>query len=250
MSVPPTLNGPVGQHIVLSPSGSVHLEWRAIEPPPAIPSFASLLAHAERARTTWSGSNGTFFNNNPLPAPADASDAWHLTTGFPPPPLLFVPSLPTLDAQPGITLRKAPISIPFAPTHGPGTLGVALSELVGAGRGVSDPAVPIVQHIPPPFRGEGMGEGWLVLEWPGQARFVSSFQLRTHAGEYISRGLLAMQVANAFHYYYTLAHNEPSADARASAMPLLFDHLRLLEVVSFNATDWYVRVLVVSGPGQ
>ncbi|KAF7317443.1 hypothetical protein HMN09_00481000 [Mycena chlorophos] len=230
MSVPPTLNGPVGQHIVLSPNGSVHLEWRAIEPPPAIPSFASLLAHAERARTTWSGSNGTFFNNNPLPAPPDASDTWHLTTGFPP-------------------LPYSPISIPFAPTHGPGTLGVALSELVGAGRGVSDPAVPIVQHIPPPFRGGGTGEGWLVLEWPGQARFVSSFQLRTHAGEYISRGLLAMQVANAFHYYYTLAHNEPSADARATAVPLLFDHLRLLEVVSFNAADWYVRVVVVSRPG-
>nr|GAT43559.1 predicted protein [Mycena chlorophos] len=244
MSVPPTLNCPVGQLIVPAGYGRIRLEWHPIQPPPAVPTFVNVLNHAEHSRTHWAGSNGSFLNNTPLLALPGAQDGWHRTSGSL--PLAFVPSNPKIDFRPGQTVRKAPISIPFAPTRGPGTLGVALAEILASCRGVADPDVPIVQHVPPAFRTEGSKHALLVLEWPGHPRFMSTFQLRTDSREYIARQLLALQVANAFAYYASVIESEPSA--AQSASPLIIDQIRLLEVVSFNAKDFYVRVLVVDRP--
>ncbi|KAJ7057475.1 hypothetical protein C8F01DRAFT_332941 [Mycena amicta] len=238
---------PIGQRISFSPSGVFGLTWHTISAPPTIPSFATVIASAQMTGMVWQDSNGSFFNRNVLPSPHTAQDHWHRTNGLL--PLLYVPSIPSLDRIPGHPMRNAPISIPFAPANGPGTLGVAMSELLLAGgRGIFQPEESIRMHIPLPFRAtQEDKDGLLVIELPGHARFISQFQLRDESsGEYVSRRLFAMQIANAFHYLSELIKNNPSGDPTALSME--FDQLRLLEVVSFNAKDFYVRVMVVSRP--
>nr|GAT60556.1 predicted protein [Mycena chlorophos] len=244
----------IGQSLVGSPHSRFELRWHPVSSPPFILPFDEVIEKAEKSGMIWPDSEARegFINPNTLPSSPDALDVWHRTDGLQ--SLDYIPFLAHLNDTP---LRSAPISIPFAPTHGPGIVGAAMTELLRGGRGIFDAEASIEGHIPLAFRPRLCGwkerddrekEGFLVIEWPGLQRFVSRFQLAAECSSvermftYISRKLLAMQIANVFHLL-SQVHAPASAH-----IPLIFDQLRLLEVVSFNARDFYVRVLVVGRP--
>ncbi|KAF7311735.1 hypothetical protein MIND_00183500 [Mycena indigotica] len=231
----------LGQRVVVLPDGSLRLEWLPVSPPPTIPTFATVLSNAAHSGMVWQGPTVSFSNPRPLPPPSDAQDVWHRTNGFL--PLHYVPALPEIDASAGLPVRSAPVSIPFKPVCGPGTLGVAMAEIL-AGRGIAEGDRSLSAYISPPFRSDAR-DAFLIIEWPGHPRFISQVQVQDAAG-YLSKRILAMQVANAFYHLAEMVQAQPSADP--AALPLGFDQLRLLEVVSFNAQDFYVRVLVVGRP--
>ncbi|KAJ7060092.1 hypothetical protein C8F01DRAFT_208378 [Mycena amicta] len=186
---------------------------------------------------------------------------------------LYVPLLdnPWYSAFPQIDSLSphAPIAIAFPPTHGPGTIGVAASELL-AGRGLRFEHEFIAARIPERFRLYPGSHGRLILEWPGYASVTAPLNISYNNGLYLSRIRFAQQLA---HHLYTFAKNAPNytynaADAatdgytghamtldsrshddqnhpRATAR-IRFEQLRILEAVSFDGRDWYMRVLVVA----
>ncbi|KAF7317432.1 hypothetical protein HMN09_00479900 [Mycena chlorophos] len=243
----------IGQSLVGSPHSRFELRWHPISSPPFILPFDEVIEKAEKSGMIWPDSEARegFINPNVLPSSPNALDVWHRTDGLQ--SLDYIPFLAHLNHAP---LRSAPISIPFAPTHGPGIVGVAMTELLRGGRGIFDPEASIEGHIPLAFRPRLCGwkerddrekEGYLVIEWPGLQRFVSRFQLAaacSSAERTFTHALLYFTLRDD-----TVTDNSKKVHTPASAhIPLIFDQLRLLEVVSFNARDFYVRVLVVGRP--
>ncbi|KAJ7048341.1 hypothetical protein C8F01DRAFT_117874 [Mycena amicta] len=207
---------------------------------------------------------------------------------------LYVPLLdnPSYSAVPQIDSLSphAPIAIAFPPTHGPGTIGVAATELL-AGGGLRFEHEFIAARIPERFRLYPGSHGRLIIEvcfiarlalelplmypqWPGYASVTAPLNISYNDGSYLSRIRFAQQLA---HHLYTFAKNAPNytynaADAatdgytthamtldsrshddqnhpRATAR-IRFEQLRILEAVSFDGRDWYMRVLVVARDGS
>ncbi|KAJ7214916.1 hypothetical protein GGX14DRAFT_609748 [Mycena pura] len=173
------------------------------------------------------------------PMPDRPTDTWHNTSAM----RCCPPAWPVTS--------NVPITITFNPTHGPSSVGVAFTELL-YGRGVVDPNAgiqigpfiqPVVHSLDHTVR--------LVLEWPGyHNKRAFPLDLKDDHGRYGTRGAFGKQIASAV---YTFTEKFGDSDPftpgggrlRLGRTGIMFQQLRLLEVISFNGLEFYMRVGVV-----
>ncbi|KAJ7203054.1 hypothetical protein GGX14DRAFT_570313 [Mycena pura] len=176
------------------------------------------------------------------PPRADATDAWHNTSE-----MLFYLCDKSFNTE-------VPITITFAPTHGPGLVGVAMTELA-RGRGVLEPQTPIGNFFLPKFQWAG-ATGRLVIELPGYPT-MQTFRLvlQDENGRYTPRAAFGTQIARAVANF---ADSDPFRPG-PGRLPLgrhrdgaSYEQMRLLEAISFNGQDFYLRFALVPGsiPGS
>ncbi|KAJ7215871.1 hypothetical protein GGX14DRAFT_541970 [Mycena pura] len=161
------------------------------------------------------------------PPCADATDAWHNTSAG------VMNCYPRFESY----NTEVPITITFATTHGPGLVGVALTELA-RGRGVLEPDTPIGNFIMPTYQWAGPS-GRLVFEWPGYvAQLTRPLVLQDANGRYVSRAAFGRQIACHLHEFIETTLGDPNTDYFKSAPPqtrlgrhgIRFEQFRLLEI--------------------
>ncbi|KAJ7209164.1 hypothetical protein GGX14DRAFT_566342 [Mycena pura] len=227
---------PVSQSAALSSMHAVVLGL----PESAFPShspapFAAAVAETVRTGLQWPASVPSYVVSADQVAPpcADATDAWHVTSR-----MMYYPRRHSYNTE-------VPITVTFAPTHGPGLMGVAMTELVRA-RGLKQPDTPIVP------RSQAGATGRLIFEWPGYDMQTYPLLLQDGKGRYAPRVALGAQIATALHAITEkfADPNEFTPGTGVMQMPLgrhgiRYERLRLLEAISFNGQDFYVHIGIV-----
>ncbi|KAJ7193706.1 hypothetical protein GGX14DRAFT_576973 [Mycena pura] len=212
-------------------------------PPPHIPTdrpqtLRDVMNWIERTRTRsrWcvSKPSCTVPPHKVYPPLADATDAWHSTSG-----------MLTHPAQSFDTML--PIMITFAPSHGPGLTGVALTELQ-RGRGLIMADTSLGDFISSKYHLVAVGR--LIFEWPGYPN-VQAFKLvlRDDRRRYTTRGDFGRQIADALHKFAEVSGPLAVRGVRGRH-GILFEQLRLLEVFSIDGRDFYARLGVVPPPSN
>ncbi|KAJ7190867.1 hypothetical protein GGX14DRAFT_579462 [Mycena pura] len=171
------------------------------------------------------------------PPCADATDAWHVTSG-----MMYYPRAHSYNTE-------VPITVTFAPSHGPGLVGVAMTELV-RGRGLLEPHTPMGTFFPPGYQVGATGR--LVFEWPGYDMQLFPLRLQDGQGLYAPRVALGMQIAAIFDIFIEKFGDPQEFTPGTGVMPIplgrhgvRYERLRLLEAISFDGQDFYVRIATV-----
>ncbi|KAJ6564081.1 hypothetical protein B0H19DRAFT_1258585 [Mycena capillaripes] len=172
-----------------------------------------------------------------IPARADARDGWHIDR---------VVCVPLAGSVPAVK-----ISLAFPPTHGPVTVGVALTQLA-LSRGLIDPRKPLFITLP-----QVPKIGRLVFSWPDypNVRASAPLVLKDDAGQYINRGSFGKQIALLFGEFIEKHAHEYVTPAgrrgwRLGNGGIKHQQLRLLEISppmgrSFmRGWVWCLRVMV------
>ncbi|CAK5268638.1 unnamed protein product [Mycena citricolor] len=154
----------------------------------------------------------------------DATDSWHY------PPKHY---LPWRHSPAG----HVPICIGFEPTHGPGTEGVAITEL-SKGRGMQDIRQRIEPLIPRDMRGRQ--KALLRIElWPGCKRVSRSIVLMEDESKYVTRTRLGKELAKIFEAFVT--------QYMPSTVKISPQQLRIMELCSEDGRIFVARVGIVPG---
>ncbi|KAF8142248.1 hypothetical protein K438DRAFT_1995231 [Mycena galopus ATCC 62051] len=167
-----------------------------------------------------------------IPARYNATDKWHSN------PVVCVPLACSVVPS---------ISMPLAPTHGPYTVGVALTELA-LSRGLPDPRkrlsaapywAPIVGH--------------LIFTWPDypNTRVSETLTVKEETRQYLTRKAFTKQIANLFKLFIEKHSSEyvPPTGRRGWRLGpggIMLEQLRLLEVFSADGENYHVRMGVVA----
>ncbi|KAJ7114318.1 hypothetical protein C8R44DRAFT_855630 [Mycena epipterygia] len=174
-----------------------------------------------------------------LPVPRDdARDSWHIDR------MIILPR-----AVAGVV----PIRIFFAPSHGPCTTGVAMTEL-DISRGMQDPRERIGGYIPP--MAHGISEGRLIFAWPNypNTRAYEALTLKDTPTQHVTRGALGKAVSRIFRTFitpkkyseeYVVPPNAMAMNWKLGGRNMKHEQLRLLEVLSADGQNFFVRVGVV-----
>ncbi|KAJ7192420.1 hypothetical protein GGX14DRAFT_406370 [Mycena pura] len=206
------------------------------------PPFAVAMSKTKATGYRWppSSTSSKVRADQVAPPCADATDAWHNTS------LMIYYPRESLDTQ-------VPIIIPFAPTHGPGLEGVAMTELI-CNRGLLEPDTPIGSFLRPGHKWAG-ATGRLVLEWPGYDVQIFYLPLQHDKRRYLQRGTLGKLIARGVRTFIE-HYGDPNIVPGTRFVRVgqhsnwaQFEQFRLLEVISLDGLDFYLRVAVVPLPG-